>query len=144
MRRNDMKRCTRWRACQKQGLVMKMYASALVAGLLMMSPAAHAQSAFGGGSSGGGSSGRMWGAANGGGSAADSSLMHTQDGNAAGQVNAAKAGFLYGANITITSIGSQNIVTTTVYGNNNTTNVGTTQSSSNTGNVSNNGQIAPQ
>ena len=58
-------------------------------------------------------------------------------------MNAAKAGLLYGgASINITSVGSQNIVSTSVIGNNNVTNVTSTQTSSNTGSVTNNGSVS--
>lgn len=109
---------------------------------LIFSAAAQAQTTSA--SSGGpGSSGRMWGSASVPGATTDSSTVHTQDGNAAGQVNAARRGLLLngGPGMTITAIGSQNIVSTTITGNNNTTNVNATQSASNTGSVSNNGSI---
>ena len=86
----------------------------------------------------------MWGSSGASGTGVgDSSTMHAQDGNSAGQVNAAKQGFLFngGPGMTITAIGSQSIVSTTVTGNNNTTNVTATQSSSNSGSVSNSGTI---
>ncbi len=85
----------------------------------------------------------MWGSANSaGGTALDSSTMHNQDGISAAQVNAAKQGMLLGGpGLSVTAIGSQNIVSTTVLGDNNTTNVNATQSSSNTGTVSNNGTL---
>jgi hypothetical protein len=120
----------------------------LAAGMVVLTGAAQAQSAFGssgtGSSSTGGSSSRMWGTTSSTGSAADSASMHAQEGTVAGQVDAAKAGLLDPANISITSVGSQNIVSTTVYGNNNTTNVNTTQTSSNSGNVINHGTITQQ
>lgn len=110
---------------------------AIAAGLLILSTAAQAQTSTGG------SSGRMWGATvSSSGSPADSSLMHSNDGVAAGEVNAAKAGLLYGgATITITSIGSQSIVNTSVIGNGNTTSVAATQTSTNSGTVTNNGTV---
>ena len=116
---------------------------AIAAGLLIVSTAAQAQTATT--TSGSGSSGRMWGAANASNAnPIDSSLMHSQDAASAGEVNAAKAGLLYGANVNITAVGSQNIVSTTVFGNNNVTTVTPTQTSSNTGTVTNNGTIAKQ
>lgn len=85
----------------------------------------------------------MWGSVSSSGSTADSSATHTQDAAYAGQVNAALRGLLLngGPGMTITAIGSQNIVSTTVVGNNNSTTVNTTQSSTNSGSVSNNGAI---
>lgn len=112
-------------------------------GLLVLASSADAQSS----STASGSnntSGRMWGSSGASGTGVgDSSTMHAQDGNSAGQVNAAKQGFLFngGPGMTITAIGSQSIVSTTVTGNNNTTNVTATQSSSNSGSVSNSGTI---
>lgn len=121
-----------------------MSATLVAAGLLVLSTAAQAQSALSTTSGSGGASSRMWGSsATGGTSLADSSTMHTQDGDAAGQVNAAKLGLLFngGPGMTITSVGSQNIVNTSVVGNNNTTSVSASQISSNTGTVSNSGTI---
>lgn len=88
----------------------------------------------------------MWGATGSGGGVLDSSTMHSLDGNAAAQVNAAKLGLLLGngSSMSITAIGSQNIVSTTVVGNNNSTNVNATQTSTNSGTVTNNGIIASQ
>jgi len=120
---------------------MIKFLGAFCACSLLLSGAAQAQY----GSNGGGSSGRMWGAANGASGTIDSSLMHSQNGVAAGEVNSARAGLLYGgANINITAVGSQNIVSTSVYGNNNSTTVTTSQTSSNTGTVTNNGTISPR
>lgn len=110
----------------------KLFAAAL----LVLSTAAHAQNSTGG------SSGRMWGSAtNSGTTPVDSSIMHAQDGNSAGQVNAARQGLLFGPDVSITAIGSQNIVSTTVIGDNNSTNVNANQNSSNTGAVTTNGTI---
>lgn len=77
--------------------------------------------------------------------AAESAIAHVQNGVTAGQVNAARGGFLagtgaYGA-LTIQSIGSQNIVTTTISGSNITSNVSADQDSTNSGDVSNSGTI---
>ena len=121
----------------------------LTAGLVVLASAAQAQSAFGGGSgtgssSTGGSSGRMWGTSSSTGAAGGSATMHAQEGTVASQVNALKAGLLDPANVMITSVGSQNVVSTTVYGNNNTTNVNATQTLSNSGTVINQGTITPQ
>lgn len=114
---------------------------AIVVGLLVLSTAAQAQSLSGSGS-GSGSSGRMWGGIGGTATALDSSTMHTQDGSAASQVNAARQGLLIGGpGISITTIGSQTIVSTTVIGDNNSTNVNARQTSNNSGNVTNNGTI---
>ena len=105
-------------------------------GLLVLSTTAQAQN------SAGSSSGRMWGSTtNSGITPVDSSAMHAQDGNSAGQVNAAKLGLLFGPDVSITAIGSQNIVSTTVLGDNNSTNVTANQNSSNSGAVTTNGTI---
>lgn len=122
-----------------KGLIGAVLAPAV---FLILSAAAHAQTTSTSSSSPG-SSGRMWGSASVPGSTTDSSTVHIQDGNSAGQVNAARRGLLLngGPGMTITAIGSQNIVSTTITGNNNATSVNTTQNSSNTGSVSNNGAI---
>lgn len=112
------------------------------AGLMVLSTAAEAQSTSGSASNSNSSSGRMWGAAGSAGTALDSSNMHSLDGNSAAQVIAAKQGLLIGGTgMSITAIGSQSIVSTTVIGNGNSTTVSATQTSSNTGTVSNNGTI---
>lgn len=92
------------------------------------------------------SSGRMWGisgSATAGGSS-DSATMHDTLGQVAGQVNAAKIGALIGngPSYSVTAIGAQNIVSTTVYGNNSSAVVNATQTSTNSSAVSNNGAIA--
>jgi hypothetical protein len=111
---------------------------AILTGLLVLSTAAEAQS-----TSGSGSSGKMWGATGSTGAALASSSMHNQDGGSAAQVNAAEQGLLLGGSgLSITAIGSQSIVSTTVIGNGNSTNVNATQTTTNTGTVSNNGTIA--
>ena len=78
-------------------------------------------------------------------SASDSATTHLADGVIAGQVNAARDRLLLSTGssttINVQSIGSQNVVNNTVTGDGNTVNVGATQDSSNTGTVSNNGQI---
>lgn len=86
------------------------------------------------------SSGRFWGTN---GTGFDSSTMHYQSGLAASQVNAARQGFLVGngSGASITAIGSQSIVNTTIFGDNNSANVTATQTTTNTGAVSNNGSI---
>jgi hypothetical protein len=110
---------------------------------LFFAAAAQAQTTSGA-SGGTGSSGRMWGSVSVAGATTDPSTVHSQDGNAAGQVNAARRGLLLngGPGMTITAIGSQNIVSTVITGNNNSTNVNATQSASNTGSVTNSGTIA--
>ena len=122
-----------------------MGAALAMAGLSFLSTAAHAQSTNSGIGSNSSSS-RMWGGAGPGGTAMDSATMHALDGNSAGQVNAAKQGLLLngGPGMTITAIGSQNIVSNTVIGDNNTTNINANQTSSNNGNVSNQGTITPR
>ena len=114
-----------------------------VAGLLVFSTAAHAQTTTATTSTSGSvSSSRMWGSSSG--SLSDSASLHAQEGSAAGQVNAAKLGLLVGAgpNFSITAIGSQSIVSTTIVGNGNSTNVNASQTSSNTGDVTTNGTIS--
>jgi hypothetical protein len=91
------------------------------------------------------SPGHMWGTAgSGGGGGTDSATLHDTLGQVAGQVNASKIGALIGngPSYSVTAIGSQNIVATTVYGNNSSAVVNATQTSTNTGTVSNNGSIA--
>lgn len=77
--------------------------------------------------------------------AVDSAIAHNQNSAAAGAVNAAEAGALFnggpGTSIAITSVGSQNIISNTVIGDNNNTNINADQSSSNTGQVSNSGAV---
>jgi len=77
-------------------------------------------------------------------SAANSAALHNQEGSVAGEVNTARLGALLnvGPGATIQAIGSQTIVSTTVYGNNNSTTVTSTQTAINSGTVSNNGSIA--
>jgi len=77
--------------------------------------------------------------------AVDSAIAHNQNSAYAGAVNAADAGALFnggpGTSISITSVGSQNIVSNTVIGNDNKININADQDSSNTGPVSNNGTM---
>lgn len=120
-------------------------ATLAAAGILAFVGTADAQStAVSGTTNSTGTSGRMWGAAGQGSSAIDSSTMHSQDGNAAAQVAAARQGLLIGngSNLSITAIGSQSIVSTTVIGDGNSTSVTATQTSTNSGTVTNNGIIA--
>jgi hypothetical protein len=115
-------------------------------GLLALPSGAKAQSAAYGStptvnnSPGYSSSGRFWGTT---GTGADSANMHYQDGLSASQVNAARQGFLLGngSGASITAIGSQSIVSTTIFGDNNSANVTATQTTTNSGAVSNNGSI---
>jgi hypothetical protein len=114
-----------------------------VAGLLVFSTAAQAQTTTATTSTSGSvSSSRMWGSSSG--NLTDSASLHAQEGSAAGQVNAAKLGLLVGAgpNFSITAIGSQSIVSTTIVGNSNSTNVNAQQTSTNTGDVTTNGMIS--
>ena len=89
----------------------------------------------------------MWGTASAGvgvPGALESALTHEHNGTIAAQVNAARKDLLIGGTpgLTIYSIGSQSIVSNTVIGNNNGgTTQNTTQTTSNSGAVSNNGQI---
>lgn len=71
-----------------------------------------------------------------------SNEMHVSNGRAAGQVNAALDRLLYeGVSISVTSVGSQNVINTTVYGDRNQVEVEADQESSNSGDVSNGGTI---
>lgn len=80
----------------------------------------------------------MWGTVGGLGSGGlEGSTMHANDGVGAGQVNAAKSGALLGSNITVSSIGVQNIISVT--GSNNT--VDSTQKGTNSGSISNSGSV---
>ncbi|HEY0299983.1 MAG TPA: hypothetical protein VGC36_01530 [Rhizomicrobium sp.] len=116
-----------------------------VTAVLFLTAAAHAQSTpVTGTTNSTGTSGRMWGAAGAAGSGQDSSAMHNLDANSAALVNAARLGLLTssGTGSTITAIGSQSIVSTTIIGDANTTNVSATQSATNSGSVTNSGSIA--
>ncbi|MEM9355199.1 MAG: hypothetical protein AAGB04_03215 [Pseudomonadota bacterium] len=95
------------------------------------------------------SAGSMWGtdgsgvAVNGG---LQSAATHTQNGLLAGQVEAAKAGVLIangeGGNITIQSIGSQSVISTSINGDDNDVTVNNpTQTTENSGDVTNEGQV---
>jgi hypothetical protein len=71
-----------------------------------------------------------------------SSLMHVNNGLAAGQVNAALDGFLYeGSSISVLSIGSQTVVSTTVIGDDNDVDIDADQNAENSGDVSNDGTV---
>lgn len=88
----------------------------------------------------------MWGTVPGGVSvpgALDSALAHYQNGAGAAQVNAAKIGALYGNGQggTIEAIGSQTIVSTSIIGNSSVANISASQTSSNSGSVTNSGQM---
>lgn len=126
---------------------MRLFGAAILAaaGILAFVGTASAQSTpVTGTTNSTGVSGRMWGAAGAGGSVLDSSTMHNLDGNAAAQVAAARLGLLVGSGSTtsITAIGSQSIVNTTVIGDGNSTNVTANQTSTNSGTVTNNGIIS--
>lgn len=75
--------------------------------------------------------------------AVDSALAHYQNGAIAGEVNAARLGTLInsGGSNTIEAIGSQTIVSSSIVGNDVTANINATQTSSNSGDVRNGGQI---
>lgn len=87
----------------------------------------------------------MWGTAPAGEAAFESSAMHVQNGIVAGQVNAAEEGMLYsnGSSDTynIYSIGSQSVISNTIIGDDNGIHVSADQNSTNTGRVSNNGNL---
>jgi hypothetical protein len=94
------------------------------------------------------SSNVMWGTASGAGaggaSATESALQHQSDGSSAGIVNSAIAGVLLntgGGSVSIYSIGSQSVVSNTVIGDGNSVSITATQTSSNTGDVTNSGQV---
>jgi hypothetical protein len=77
--------------------------------------------------------------------ALESAAMHVQNGVVAGQVNSAKEGLLYangsGESYNIYSIGSQSVVSNNIIGDGNDVSIDAEQSSENSGDVSNNGQI---
>lgn len=94
------------------------------------------------------SAGQLWGTDPSGvavAGALTSAAGHLQQGTIAGQVHAAEKGFLLstgsGGSLSIQAIGSQTIVTSTITGNDINSNVNATQTSSNTGAVSNDGTI---
>lgn len=71
-----------------------------------------------------------------------SSEMHVSNGVVAGQVNAARKGILYqGTTINVTSVGSQSVISTTIIGDGNEVDIDADQSSSNSGEVSNDAQL---
>ena len=86
------------------------------------------------------SSSSMWGTASSGNAvpgAGESAGAHYINGNVAGQVIAAKRGLLMntGSNFSVTTIGSQSIISNTIAGDGNVLDVDAEQSSTNTGNV---------
>ena len=88
----------------------------------------------------------MWGTTPGGiavTGAYESASTHSVNGSIAGMVNAARKGYLIntGGTTTIEAIGSETIVSSSVYGNNDTVSVTASQSSSNTGPVTNTGNL---
>lgn len=102
------------------------------------------------GSDGSGSASVMWGTSSGGlgfGSPLESAAMHEADALIAAQSQAAKSGSLSpvigtpGSSINIQSIGSQTVISNTVIGDGNSANIDATQSSSNTGGISNSGSV---
>lgn len=94
-----------------------------------------------------GTAGMMWGTGAAGGvgvsGALNSSTTHLLDSQAAGFVQSARSGYLYapGSTISVQSIGSQTIVSNSIYGNNNTNNMDIRQDSRNDGNTTNDGSI---
>ena len=94
-----------------------------------------------------GTAGMMWGTGAAGGvgvsGALNSSTTHLLDSQAAGFVQSARSGYLYapGSSISVQSIGSQTIVSNSIYGNNNTNNMDIRQDSRNDGNTTNDGSI---
>ncbi|WP_419909707.1 hypothetical protein [Hoeflea sp.] len=94
------------------------------------------------------SAGHMWGTDGSGvavGGAVDSSESHLANGIVAGQVNAAEDGLLFdngtAGTFTIQAIGSQTVVSASIIGNDNIANITADQTSSNSGDVSNEGEI---
>jgi hypothetical protein len=94
------------------------------------------------------SAGSMWGTDGSGvavSGAAASSAAHVQNGTVAGQVAAAEQGLLLstgsGGSITVQSIGSQTVISSTISGNDNDVDIDADQDSTNSGDVSNNGQV---
>ena len=70
----------------------------------------------------------------------DSAIAHNQNGQAAALVNSAKKGLLLGGpGMSITAIGSQSIVSNTIVGSDNDVSISASQSTSNSGSVSNQG-----
>lgn len=121
---------------------LELYCSLSVVFLVSLTPRILAAQEIGIGAG----AGTMWGTA--GGAVGKSTLQSSADMNAAngtvaGQVNAARNGYLYsGITINVSSIGSQSVVNTTIVGSGNSANVSASQSSSNSGSVSNNGSLA--
>ena len=94
------------------------------------------------------SAGHMWGTDGSGvavGGAVDSAEAHLANGIAAGQVNAAESGLLIDSGaagtLTIQAIGSQTVVSTSIVGNNNISDIAADQTSTNSGDVTNDGEI---
>lgn len=92
--------------------------------------------------------GNMWGTTSGGvgvNGAAESASTHATNGLTAAQVNAANGNVLIdtggSGGLSIYSIGTQTIVSNTVLGSNNNTNVTATQNATNSGGVTNGGTI---
>jgi hypothetical protein len=107
-------------------------------------------------SSGSNSTAVMWGGASGGmvtmsgtwatGGSLESSMMHQMNGTSAGYVESARNGLLYahGTSISIQSIGAQNIVSSTIFGDGNNVEIKADQSATNSGNISTTGSISTQ
>jgi hypothetical protein len=132
------------------------FALASVGAALLLAPAvASAQTAVNYSSSqspsrgsGGRSAVRMWGtdagvASPSSASLAESAITHQAFGQSAALVNSARDGFLYdsGTSIVFQSIGSQSIVSTSIYGNNNVAEIVANQTSTNNGDVNAVGSI---
>lgn len=96
------------------------------------------------------SAGNQWGTTPGGVSvngASESAIGHNQNSAVAGAVNAASVGGLVGlqgTSLSITAIGSQTVVSSTIVGQNISSSINATQTSSNSGDVSNTGVITAQ
>jgi hypothetical protein len=108
--------------------------------MLLQAPSAFAQTSTSNASV------NMWGTVPGGVSvpgALDSAMAHYENGLTAAQVNTARIGALYGVGQggTIQAIGSETIVSASIVGNNSTAAINATQTSSNSGAVTNSGQM---
>ena len=95
------------------------------------------------------SASHMWGTSTGsgaGGIGLDSALMNAANSGVAGAAQSAKDGILYapGTTITIQSIGSQNIVSNSINGSNNSTKIDASQDANNNAAVSNQGAVIQQ
>lgn len=121
--------------------------AAFIAGVFCLAAAPQATFAQSmGGDSASASANVMWGTTPGGSgfvSPLESAVLHETNALIAGQALAAENGTLgaVGSSITIQSIGSQTVISNTVIGNGNEANITADQKSSNTGDVTNTGDL---